>query len=93
MQGIYERWQKQSEGALHGHCFVFVWLEEFDEIRGVILYPDSERSQAAREKMEQCVDRHFCADYEYSTSLEMVHHECQQCSTINEIFDEVDSKL
>lgn len=91
MQSIYERWQKQSRGTLHGHCFV--WLEEFNEIRDVIFYPDSERSQAAREKTEQCVDRRFCADYEYSTSFEIVHQECQQCSTMNDMFHEVDSKL
>ena len=40
--------------------------------------------------MKQFVDRDFCADYKYSTSIDVVHEECQQYATINDMFDEVD---
>ena len=50
------------------------------------------KCQAATEIMEQYKDSQFCADHEQSTSLELVHEEYEQCSTINDMFDEVDKQ-
>ena len=60
--------------------------EIHNEIRDVIFDPDSEKHQVVRERMEQFVDRDFCADYKYSTSIDVVHEECQQYVTINDMF-------
>jgi hypothetical protein len=74
-----------------GRGNLFSMLEEFNEIKDVIFDPDSENIKL-QERGKQFVDRHFWADYVYSTCLDMVHEECKQRTMINYMFDEVDKR-
>ena len=47
--------EEQWRGMLHGDCLV--WQEGFDEIGDAIFDPYSQKHQAARERLEEFINR------------------------------------
>ena len=81
--------EEQGRTTLHGHFLV--WLKYFDEMRELLFHNDQEIQERARDIIRQYIDRHFCSDYDYDESMPVIHEECQQCLSLNEIFIETDN--
>jgi hypothetical protein len=78
--------EEQDRGTLHAH--ILVWLKNFAEVMKWVFHPDPHRRESAREELRRFVDHHFHSDYNYSTSLEVIHERCEQCGTIEEMFSQ-----
>jgi hypothetical protein len=63
--------EEQDRETLHGNCLVP--LDGFGEMSNAFFDPDPQKHQAAREEVEQYVDRNC----EYSPCIEVIHEEFQ----------------
>jgi hypothetical protein len=80
--------EEQDRGTLHAH--ILVWLKNFVEVMRLVFHSDADIRESARETLRCFVDRHFQSDYDYGQDVEVVHEECGECGTIEEMFSEVD---
>ena len=80
--------EEQNRGTLHGH--ILVWLRNFGEILKLLFDSDTEKRESAREALRSFVDHHFHSDYDYEEGLEVIHEECEESGTIDEMFSEVE---
>ena len=60
--------KEQGRFTLHGHCLA--WIKKFDEIRDLLFDEDPLKCKAACNETCNYVDKCFCSDYEYSSTLE-----------------------
>jgi hypothetical protein len=80
--------EEQDRGTLHAH--ILVWLRNFAKLMKLVFHSDADTRESAREALRCFVDRHFNSSYEYEEDVEVVHEDCGESGTVEEMFSEAD---
>ena len=87
-EAIFHADEEQSRNTLHAHFLI--WIKNFSKVREALFHEDERICEEARDIMKKYVDSVFCSDYDYSSSLPVIHEECESCFPVNDLFEETD---